>query len=243
MALIKHAESGSIARDAVVLDLGDLQRQGEALREKSEREARGIIEEAEREAKRLIEESNARGFEEGKAAGEEAGKKAGFEAGRNDAFDAHSKELRAITTAWSGALDEFIAARDGLLRDARRDVLELAVRLGERVVRREIENDRESAARQLGAALELVTAATRLRIEINGKDRDAVTQALPGLLGKFVATAHAEVVENAEIGGGGCRVRTDAGVIDAGISEQIERLAGELLNAGSSERWADGDEE
>lgn len=238
MALIKHAESGLIARDAVVLDLGDLHRQGEELRAKAQRDAEAIIADAEREAARLIEEAKARGFEEGQQAGIDQGRNAGFEAGRNAAFEEQYLSLQRVVTSWGEALETFVAARDALLRDAREDVLELGVRVGERVLRREIEHDRGAAARQLEAALDLALSATSLRIEICAGDLDAVTESLPGLLGKFAGTPHAEVIEAPDIEPGGCRVRTEAGVIDAQINGQLDRLVSELLSAGGSQRWA-----
>ncbi len=238
MALIKHAESGLIARDAVVLDLGDLHRQGEALRARAQRDAEAIIEEAEREAARLIEQAKTNGFEDGYQTGIEQGRNAGFEAGRNAAFEEQCGTLQRVVGSWSEALVAFHDARDALLRDAREDVLELAVRIAERVLRREIEHDRESAARQLKAALDLALSATSLRVEICHGDLDAVTEALPGLLGKFAGSPHAEVIESHDIEPGGCRVRTESGVIDAGISGQLDRLVSELLSADGSRRWA-----
>lgn len=243
MALIKHAESGLIAREAIVLDLGDLQRQGDELRARAEADAAQIIKDAEREAKRLITEAKDQGYDDGRVQGLEEGRRAGFESGRNAAFEEQCASLQKIVSAWTEALDDFISSRDALLRDAREDVVRLAVRLGERVLKREIVCDRDSAARQLEAALELVLEPTTLRIELNPKDRDAVSEALPGLLARFAPTAHAEVIDSDAIERGACRLRADAGVIDAGIASQMSRLADELLPSAHDARWNDAPRE
>lgn len=243
MALIKHAESDTIARDAVVLDLGDLQRQGDELRARAERDAAAIIENAEKEAERLITDAKNQGYGDGHSTGLEEGRRAGFEAGRNGAFEEQCASLQKIVSAWTDALESFIERRDAMLRDARADVVRLAVRLGERVLKREIRHDKESAARQLEAALDLVLEPTALRIELNPADRDAVSEALPGLLARFAPTAHAEIVDSPTIERGGCRLRTDAGMIDAGITSQIRRVADELLASNSKERWENAPDE
>lgn len=243
MAVIKQADSGSIARDAVVLDLGDLQREADRLREQAEAEARRIREDASREADRIIEEAMERGFEEGRRAGAEQGRSAGFEAGRNEAFEQQSQALATLVEQWTRALGDFDGARDQLLRDARQDVLELAVRLGERLLRREIETDPGSAGRQLEAALELVLAPTALHVEVSPSDRDRIVEVLPGLLAGLSKSPHAEVVESEAVAPGGVRVRTDSGMIDATIEEQLGRLTGALRPAGASPRWAESEGE
>ncbi len=237
MAVIKQADSGSIARNAVVLDLGDLQREADRLREKAEAEARATRERATREADRIIEEAMERGFEEGRRAGAEQGRSAGFEAGRNEAFEQQCSALSSLIEQWTRALNDFNDARDRLLRDARQDVLELALRLGERIVRREIEGDRDAAARQLEAALELALAPTALHVEVSPKDQERIAEILPGLVASLAKSPHAEVVESDRVAPGGVRVRTDSGSIDATIEEQLRRITAALRPAGESPRW------
>jgi flagellar biosynthesis/type III secretory pathway protein FliH len=239
VAVIKQADSGSIARDAVVLDLGDLQREADRLREKAQAEARAIREKASREADRIIEEAMERGFEEGRKAGAEQGRSAGFEAGRNEAFEQQTSALAALAEQWARALNDFNETRDRLLRDARQDVLELAVRLGERVLRREIEGDRDAATRQLEAALELVLAPTALHVEVSPQDQERIAEILPSLVASLAKSPHAEVVESERVQPGGVRVRTDSGAIDATVEEQLRRISAALRPAGPSPRWPD----
>lgn len=243
MAVIKSADAGSANRSAIVLDLGDLQREADRLRARAEAEANEIRAEASREADKIIEEAMERGFEEGRKAGAEQGRAAGFEAGRNEAYEATASTLGAVAERWSAALGSFEASRDRLLREARQDVLELAIRLGERVARREIDADPDAAARQLEAALELVLSPSALRIDVHPEDEERVAEALPGLLAALAKTPHAEVVESPAVGRGGVRVRTESGVIDARISEQLERLAEALRPAGPSPRWPEASDE
>jgi len=240
MAVIKCADAGSATRDAVVLDLGDLQREADRLRAQAEAEARDIRARASREADRIIEEAMQRGFDEGQKAGAEQGRAAGFEAGRNEAYEATASELSGLIARWSAALEAFETARDRLVREARQDVLELAIRLGERVSRAAIKADPGAAERQLLAALDLVLDPTRLRVEVHPRDQERLAHAIPSILAAIGRSAHADVVESPDIEPGGVRVRTESGVIDARVGEQLRRLADALRPAGPSPRWPEG---
>ena len=237
--MIKHAQSRQIARDAVVLDLGDLRRQADRLRERAEAEAEAIRSAAAVEADRIIEEAMQRGFDEGKRAGAEQGRAAGYEAGRNEAYEVQFATLRSLVEKWGEALETFEGARDRLLREARQDVLELAVRLAERVLKRELPADRGAAARQLSAVLDLAIDASALRVDINPGDEAAVSDALPGLLASLGRSAHAEIALCSDVEPGGCRVHTGSGAIDASIHEQMRRLIDDMLPAGRSARWSE----
>jgi hypothetical protein len=69
MALIKHSNSRDIARDAVVLDLGDLQRQAALITRAAHDQAAAVLAEARAERERIVagaaEAGRAAGFEEG----------------------------------------------------------------------------------------------------------------------------------------------------------------------------------
>lgn len=241
MALIKDANSKDLMREAIVLDLGDLRREGDRLRAKAEEDAQEIIRLARIEAARTIEDANSRGMEEGRAEGAAQGRAAGFEAGRNEAYEAHCAELAAVISGWTAALDEFESRRDHLLRDARQDVVELAVRLAEAITRTSLETDRDAAARQLAGALELVLDATALRVEVNTIDESAVADALPSLLTRLGKSAHADVLVSGDVEPGGCRLIAGAGEIDATVEAQIRRMAETILRSGRSPRWSPGE--
>ena len=65
MAVIKSRQSDPLMHDAVVLDLGDLNRQAAEIIERAEAEASVIVADAREEAARLVGEASGRGHEEG----------------------------------------------------------------------------------------------------------------------------------------------------------------------------------
>ncbi|HVU64280.1 MAG TPA: FliH/SctL family protein [Phycisphaerales bacterium] len=241
MALIKHANAGMIAREAIVLDLGDLRRQGEEIVRQARVEGARIVAAAREERVRVL--AGAR--EEGFAAGREQGVAQGRAEGREEAIKAtlveHRERLAKIESAWLAAVGDFEARREDLVQGAMRDVVRLAVGIAERIVKRSVSLDPSVVADQVGAALAVVVRPTEVVVRINPEDRAVVTAALPRLMGAMPAVKHAEIVEDAGVERGGCVVGTkvdsagtDAGgwgggEIDARLGVQLDRIVETLL--------------
>lgn len=235
MALIKACDPSARSGAAVVLDLGDLSRQAEALRERARAEADRIVREAREERERILrgaaEEGRAAGFEQGLAEGRERG----GEEGREQAAAEMGERLREIERGWSSALEEFEGRRGAMLLEARQAIVSLAALVASRVARRAVELDPESAARALESAIALVAAPTRLRVRIHPDDREIVSRRLPALASRLTGAEHVEIEEDASLTRGGCVVETaGGGEIDAAVETQIGRLVGLLLPEGSA---------
>lgn len=227
MALIKQANSGSAARDAIVLDLGDLRREAEALQARARAEADRIVAEAEAERERLLNGAHAEGYERGFAEGRAAGEQAGRESGHAEALRERTPQLEALEQSWREALGGFAALRDELLSDARANVLRLAAEVAERAVRRAIalESGGEAALRQLEHALSLVLEPTGLVVEVSPEDAALCREALPALMESVGGAASgAQIVEHAELSRGSVLLRGKGGAIDATVETRIERL-------------------
>ncbi len=233
MAVIKHSKSSRLMKNAMVLDLGDLQRQGERILERAHRDAEAVRAEARAEAQRLIDAADARGYEQGCERGEAEGRRQGRETGRQEALAEFKSQFEDLAGAWQQTLADWQQQRNTMLLTAREDVLSFAFALGEQIVRRVIEYDPTVVQDQLAEALNLLAAPTAITVHVHPEDRELIEEALPRLLANIDGTAHAEVNELPEMHRGGCRISFSGGHIDASIERQIERLAQALLP------WAD----
>lgn len=245
MALIKQTTSTVYARDAVVLNLGDLQRQGEQIVEQARRRADAIVKEAQAERERLLAGASELGRQEGHAKGYAEGLEQGKTAGQAQTMAEVRPRLEALQAAWAGALDAFLADRARMLHEAETDVLRLAVAIAERVTKRVVLLNPAVVVDQLRAALGLIVRPTALDLAISPDDRALAAQALPDLLKRFPSVLHAELLDDPTLPRGSCVVRTrggrpDAaeaatetggggGEIDASIGTQMERIALALL--------------
>ena len=233
MALIRNADVGQGLSDAIVLDLGDLERRGEHMRAVAKAEIKKMLAEGRAERERIVAGAHEAGHEAGYAEGKREGLEAGREAGTEQAHAEHERVLTSLEAAWRATLDGFERARADLLLEARQDVLRLALALAEKVVKRTVEVDEGVAAEQLAAILALVTAPTRLHVRIHPDDRAAVERALPRLTARLGGLEHIDLVEDASLSRGSCVAESAGGAaIDATIDGQLDRMVRALLPDG-----------
>lgn len=232
MALIKHAAAKDLVRDAYVLDLGDLHREGELIRERARAEAAKIVEEAKAERERLLEGVQDEGFQAGYAEGLEKGAEQGRQRGEAAVKKLAQEQIGSVETVWLTALEEFFAERARLLRDAHADLLRLSISIAERVVKRTCASDPEVVRDQMASAIGLVLDGSRLVIEVNPEDFELAGRYLPELISSLGRENDAQVVANGAVSPGGVRVNSLVGSIDAGIESQLDRIAAALVPGG-----------
>lgn len=252
MPLIKSNVADHLARSAIVLDLGDLQRQGALLIKQARDQAEAELAQARAGRARILAGASDQGRAEGFAKGLEEGRRKGVEDAYQAALNEHRQKLETLEANWSSVLAEFAAQREVLIQQATEDVVALALAIARRVIKRSIECDPNIVVDQVAAALAVVTRPTEVQIAVHPDDRPLVADALPGLLAALPMIRHAEVIEDKKAQRAGCVVRTrgdrvmndvGGGEIDASIQTQIDRIV-ELLvpqtqtpppdNAGSS---------
>ena len=231
MGLIKSANSTDFARNAVVLDLGDLYRQGQTMLAEAERRAAGVRDAGEAERARLIGDAaavgHAAGFAEGRAEGVEAGTREGREAGLVE----HRAGLLKLEAAWVAALDSFLEERSRLMAEAKIEVVALAAAIATAVIKKQVEMDASIAAAQLEQVLAAVMRPSRLVVCIHPDDRDSIGGSLPTLLTRFDAVEHVELVEDASIGRGSCVARLGEPTRGAGAAALTTSVGGGEIDA------------
>lgn len=264
MALIRQAQAQHALREALVLDLGDLHRQGEAIIAQAKERAGKIVAEAQAERLRLVADAAETGRARGTAEGLSQGRAEGERQGREAALRARAAELASLEAAWGEMLVALEAARERLLEDARRDLLRLAAMIAQRVIKRAVELDPSAVTAQLESVLQMVIRPSRLTVRVHPQDRALVEAALPGLLPRFQCVTHLELADDAGLARGSVAARLGragggsggsgggggfddgpalGGEIDATVDAQLARLIDVLLpprDLAGGEGGADG---
>ena len=239
MAVIRQAVADRVVQDAIVLDLGDLTRQGEQVRARAMAEAESILARAQVERQRLLASAKDEGFKQGHAEGHAKGLEEGAAKGYAAALAERRQQLDTLAAGWGAALARFEQERDGLLLEAREDVLRLSVLLGERVTRRKIEVDPQVVAAQLEQVLSLLAQPTRLAVCVNPADEPLAREAMPALMSRFPAAQHVDLKLDAALPRGSCTATTaGGGCIDASIHTQLDRIVNALLPDAHGQRPA-----
>lgn len=233
MAIIRRAQVEGRETAGVRLDLGDLQRHADQIRQIAADQSERILADARAERERLIASAAEIGFGKGLAEGRQQGYEEGVARGVAEASAAWKERLAKIEQSFAAALAHFEHDRDRMLFEARQDILTLALLIAQKVTHRVVATDPGVVADQLAAALAALSKPTSVVIAIHPDDEKVAAEALPSLMKQIAAVQHAEMVVDPALGPGSCVVRTaGGGVIDASIRTQLERIVAALAPAG-----------
>ena len=230
MPIVKNAQARELLGSAVVLDLSDVRREAVDIVASARLEADAIIDAAREEAARLTggaaETGRAEGLEAGLAEGRETGLEAGRTQGRAEAMASMEERLDAIATGWSASLEAFVAGRETLREEARRDLLRLSIAIAERVLGRLPAHDPGRVAEQAAAAIDMLASATAIRLRVHPEDLEIVKTHFEGIVGIAAAGQdHDLVFETDEaIVRGGCVAAAGDGEVDARLDVQMSRI-------------------
>lgn len=240
MAVIKSQFAGSFVKDAIVLDMGDLRRQGDQLREAAKAQADGLVAEAKVKAAELAKtaenEAKTRGFEQGMAQGLEQGRKTGHA----EALNKMQAQLNQIQQGWLGAAQAWNDQRAQMDREARQAVLQLGLLFAEKVVQRVIQVDPMVIVDQLAESLAYVMRPTDVTVHINPEDRPALEESMPQLIAGLPHLLHVRLVDDATVARGGCTIQYGQGRIDATVHTQMQRLVELMIPSDETHGDANG---
>ena len=149
-----------------------------------------------------------------------------------------NQELRKAVVALNTAAAEAIGAKEQMKSDAVSELVELAVAIAERVIKRQVMIDPQVLVANLREALALTGRQKQLRVAIHPSQCQVLAAAIPQLQMEWPAIGGAQIIEDESLTPGGCRVLTDHGQIDADLNAQLDRVIAGLLPPASQEEAA-----
>jgi len=225
MPLVKPNLNQPSIKDAVVLDLGDLAKQADQLKQAAKAQAVAITQQAQEEAQKLVSEGEAKGFEKGHAEGVEQGLVEGRKEGARQALDEAASAYDLLVNQWGQKLDELDQSVRGVQEQSADAVLSFALAFAEKVTKRQIEVDQEAVLPQLEQALAAVLRPVAVTVRANPQDRPLLDDAAPKLVQRFEQVEHLQFIDDDTIERGGCSVTYGRGQVDATIKTQMDRIA------------------
>ena len=215
--------------NASPFSMRDIETQAKDLLLRARKQADALLQAAQQEAEVLKAAARTAGAAEGRSQGFAKGREEGFAAGRDAALAGHKAELLALIGALSGAATELDLARNHLQASALKDVLDLAIAIGERATKRMGRMDSSVAVNNTIEALKLVSHKSDLRIALHPTQKAIIAEILPRLQLQWPTLKHVELIEDDSILPGGCRVFTTQGSIDGDLNTQIDKIVADLL--------------
>ncbi len=149
----------------------------------------------------------------------------GFAKGERAGLEAASKRGEAMLRRLTETLEELATVRAQMIHRTEQQMVQLAIAIATRVVQREVTLDRDLLVAMARVALDRLGDTASITVRLNPDDFEITGAArLAQLTG-----SHVQVVADARISRGGCRVESDLGVMDVGIEAQLSEIARALL--------------
>lgn len=159
---------------------------------------------------------------------EAEGRKAGQASVEQTVQNQLGGQLATLLPGLRQAVEEIRHARQAWLAHWERSGIQVAAAIARRVIRRELERQPQIAVTLVREGLELAAGSAELRIHLHPADCAALQPQVAMVVKELAPLAAAEIVADAEIAAGGCRIETRFGAIDQQIETQLARIAEEL---------------
>jgi flagellar assembly protein FliH len=185
--------------------------------EEMEARAREILRDAEAERDRMREEGRRAGYE------------AGLALGRAEAEREGRERTASVADALRRAVEGVEAARVKLAAEAEPDLIRLAIRVAEKIVKAEVVSGRPLASANLRRALELTARRRDVRVRVHPADLAAIEASLPELRRGLSDLGSVALEADAAVARGGCLVSTPEGSVDSDVAAQLAEIERGLL--------------
>lgn len=157
----------------------------------------------------LEREAFAKGYEQGERAGTEAG----------------AKRAEAMLRRLAQTIDELADVRRAMINQTERQMVQLALSIAKRIVRREVLLDRDLTLAMARVALDRLGDSTSVTIRLHPDDFAATA----GRRDALPVGSRVSVVADGAVSRGGCLVQSDFGFVDASVDAQFQEIARALL--------------
>ncbi|ABH01556.1 flagellar assembly protein FliH [Borreliella afzelii] len=195
-----------------------LQREAIYKKESIETESNAEIERLARE----YEEKLKTDLEIATAKGREEGYSKGYESGFED-FDKLMRKFHSIIAS-------LIAERKGILESSSGQIVSLVMQIAIKVIKRITDSQKDIVLENVNDALKRVKDKTQITIRVNLDDLDIVRHKKSDFISRFDVIENLEIIEDPNIGKGGCIIETNFGEIDARISSQLDKIEEKFKN-------------
>jgi flagellar assembly protein FliH len=216
MATVIRAADHDLGSTGVAFNYEDVTTQARAYLDKVRAEAVKIVAKAQQDAEVIRKQAQQDGWQ------------AAIHAGQQTAQQTVEQQLATVVPALRQAVADIQHAKQTWLAHWEGAGIHVAAAIAQRVIRRELARQPEIPVVLLREALELAAGSSEVRIHLNPGDHKTISEQVQVLLKEFSGMSGAEVLPDAAITPGGCRLETRFGVIDQQIEAQLARIEEEL---------------
>jgi flagellar assembly protein FliH len=145
----------------------------------------------------------------------------GYAAGERAGLEAGTKRAEAMLRRLAQTLDELKSLRGTMVRQTEQQMVQLALAIAKKVLRREAAVDQDLLIAMARVALERVGESGAATIRLNPEDYSQTVQRH----GDHWAGSRVKVVADPGVSRGGCLVESEFGFVDASVEAQFDQVA------------------
>ena len=144
--------------------------------------------------------------------------------------EAEQKVKEALET-----LNEAVKERKKIIKDAEAEILRLALKAAEQIIRSEVSLHRDVCLNIVSEAINRVSDREQVIVKVNREDAEYIKKYKDRLAGIVDGVKSFSVLEDSQIEPGGCVIETNLGYVDARISTKLAALEEALKKVSSQE--------
>ncbi len=209
-------KSGDRGVQSAAFNFHDMSDRANAYLENVRRQAAQIVAQAQEEAAQVRRQA------------EEQGHQAAVQVAQRTLLVELDKQLKTLLPAIQQAIEGIHQAKQAWVQRWEENAVRLSVAIAARLVRRELNHSPEITLQLVREALELAAGSNRVKLHLNPKDHQTLGEQVKKLASEIGKLAPTDIVADATVGPGGCRVSTEFGEIDQRIETQLARIEKEL---------------
>jgi flagellar assembly protein FliH len=175
-------------------------------------EAQKIIERAQKTATGILEEAK--------------------EQGRREGRDESAARVEEALTTLNAAVKE----RKSIIKDAENELLRLALKIAEQIIRSEVSLHRDVSLNIVSEAIARVSDREQIIVRVNREDAEYLKRYKDRLSGMLDGVKSFSILEDSAVEPGGCVIETNLGFVDARISTKLKAIEEALLKVAPEEK-------
>lgn len=204
------------AAQAISFSFADMRGQADEYLESVRTEAAKIVQQAHQQAEQIRKRAELAGRHAAEAAAEKV-------------LDQKvAQQMQTLLPALERLIQEINDQKGQLLAEWERSSLRVLTAIAERIVRRELARDPQITVELVGESLRLAAGAADITVHVNPNDYEHLGTQIEHVAATLAQLAPSDIVADATVGPGGCRVTSRFGEIDQRIETQLRRIEEEL---------------
>lgn len=132
-------------------------------------------------------------------------------------------------------LNQAVKERKKIIKDAEGEILRLALKVAEQIIRSEVSLHRDVCLNIVAEAIGRVSDREQIIVKVNREDAEYLKRYKDRLAGMLDGVKSFSIIEDSNVEPGGCVIETNLGFIDARIATKMKSIEEALRKVSSEE--------